>query len=208
MRTSYDLYKYENELKDKGYKYIGGTDEAGRGPLFGPVVAACCCLPEDFSLPGLTDSKQLTEKKRETYYAYLMDHSIYGVGIVGPEEIDKINIYEASRKAMMIAIKQVQKQVGLEYMLTDAMPLPDLDIPYMSIIKGDAKSISIAAASVIAKVTRDHILYEEDKKHPEYGFARHKGYPTKAHIEAINKYGLIEGYRKTYAPIKNMEGVK
>src|SRR5574344_2860116 len=208
MKTNYDLYSYENDLHNKGYKLIAGCDEAGRGPLFGPVVAACCVLPDNFILEGLTDSKQLTEKKREKYFNYLIENTIYGVGIVGPEEIDKINIYEASRKAMMIAIKQVQKQIGLEYMLTDAMPLPDLDIPYMSIIKGDAKSISIAAASVIAKVTRDHILYEEDKKHPEYGFARHKGYPTKAHIEAINKYGLIEGYRKTYAPIKNMEGVK
>lgn len=203
-----DLYMYENELKSKGYKYIGGCDEAGRGPLYGPVVAACCVLPDGFVLEGLNDSKQLTEKKREKFYPYLLENTIYGIGVVGPKEIDEINIYEASRKAMMIAIEEVRKKINLEYVLTDAMPLPNLDLPFQDIIKGDAKSISIAAASVIAKVTRDHMLLEEDKKHPEYGFAKHKGYPTKAHIEAINKYGLIDGYRLTYAPIKNMKGVK
>ena len=131
-----------------------------------------------------------------------MENTIYGVGIIGPEEIDQINIYEASRQAMIKAIKEVQKQVKLEYVLSDAMPI-DIDIPVMPIIKGDAKSMSIAAASVIAKVTRDRILYEVDQKHPEYGFKNHKGYPTKKHLEAINKYGLIDGYRKTYGPIMN-----
>lgn len=203
-----DLYKYENEYKSKGFKYIGGCDEAGRGPLYGPVVAACCVLPSDFVLEGLNDSKQLSPKKREMYYSYLIENTIYGIGIVGPKEIDEINIYEASRKAMMMAIEEVRKKVKLDIVLTDAMPLPDLDIPYQDIIKGDAKSITIAASSVIAKVTRDHMMDEIDKKYPQYGFARHKGYPTKAHIEAINKYGLIDGYRLTYAPIKNMEGVK
>lgn len=207
-KTSIDLYKYENELKKQGYKCIGGCDEAGRGPLYGPVVAACCVLPDSFYLEGLNDSKQLTEKKREQYYSYLIENTIYGIGIVGPKEIDEINIYEASRKAMLLAIEEVRKQINLEYVLTDAMPLPSLDIPYQDIIKGDAKSISIAASSVIAKVTRDHMLYEIDKQYPQYGFAKHKGYPTKAHIEAILKYGLIDGYRLTYAPIKNMEGVK
>ena len=207
IKEDVDLYKYENDLKSKGYNIIGGCDEAGRGPLYGPVVAACCVLPPDFILEGLNDSKQLTEKKREKYYSYLIENTIYGIGIVGPEEIDEINIYEASRKAMMLAIESVRKQVDLEYVLTDAMPLPSIDLPYQDIIKGDAKSISIAASSVIAKVTRDHMLYEIDKKYPEYGFARHKGYPTKAHIEAIKKYGLIDGYRHTYAPIKDMEGV-
>lgn len=197
-----DLWKYEKELYDKGINIIGGTDEAGRGPLFGPVVAACVVLPKDFELEGLNDSKKLSEKKRNTFYDYIIKNTIYGVGIVSPKEIDQINIYEASRKAMMIAIKEVQKQIPLEYVLSDAMPM-DINIPVMPIIKGDAKSFSIAAASVIAKVTRDRILYEEDEKHPEYGFKNHKGYPTKKHLEAINKYGLIEGYRKTYGPIKN-----
>lgn len=203
-----DLYKYEKELKKNGINVIGGCDEAGRGPLYGPVVAACCVLPDGFYLEGLNDSKKLSEKKREKFYDYLINNTIYGIGIVGPEEIDKINIYEASRKAMLIAIEEVRKQIDVEYILTDAMPLPSLDIPYKDIIKGDSKSFSIAAASIIAKVTRDHMLYEVDKKYPEYGFSKHKGYPTKAHIDAINKYGLIDGYRLTYAPIKNMKGVK
>ncbi len=205
MKTKYNLYAYENDLYSKGYNYIGGTDEAGRGPLYGPVVAACCVLPKDFKLDGLTDSKQLTEKKREEYIQYIKQHALaYGIGIVDSKEIDKINIYEASRKAMMIAILEVQKKLKLDYVLTDAMPLPDLDIPSLAIIKGDAKSISIAAASVIAKVTRDHMMLEIDKKYPQYGFASHKGYPTKKHLEALHTYGLIDGYRLTYGPVKEI----
>lgn len=200
--TKVDLWQYEKELLKKGINIIGGTDEAGRGPLYGPVVAACVVLPKDFKLDGLNDSKKLSEKKRNKFYDYLIENTIYGVGIVSPEEIDKINIYEASRKAMIKAIRQVQKQINLEYVLSDAMPI-DIDIPVMPIIKGDAKSISIAAASVIAKVTRDKILYDIDKKYPEYGFKNHKGYPTKKHLEAIEKYGLIDGYRKTYGPVQN-----
>ena len=178
-----------------------GTDEAGRGPLYGPVVAACVVLPKNFELEGLNDSKKLTEKKRNEYYNYLIENVTYGVGIISPKEIDEINIYEASRKAMKIAIDEVRKQIEVDYVLTDAMPI-DLDIPVKPIIKGDAKSITIAAASVLAKVTRDKMMYEIDEKHPEYGFKNHKGYPTKKHIEAINKYGLIDGYRKTYGPVK------
>lgn len=197
-----DLWQYEKGLYKQGINIIGGTDEAGRGPLYGPVVAACVVLPKDFKLEGLNDSKKLSEKKRNVFYDYIVENTVYGVGIVGPEEIDQINIYEASRQAMIKAIREVQKQIKLEYVLSDAMPI-DIDIPVMPIIKGDAKSMSIAAASVIAKVTRDRILYEVDKKHPEYGFKNHKGYPTKKHLEAINKYGLIDGYRKTYGPIMN-----
>ena len=197
-----DLWYYEKDLFKQGINIIGGTDEAGRGPLYGPVVAACVVLPKDFKLEGLNDSKKLSEKKRNLFYDYLIKNTIYGIGIISPEEIDKINIYEASRKAMIKAIREVQKQIKLEYVLSDAMPI-DIEIPTMPIIKGDAKSFSIAAASVIAKVTRDNILYEIDKKHPEYGFKNHKGYPTKKHFETIEKYGLIDGYRKTYAPIKN-----
>ncbi|MBR2840987.1 MAG: ribonuclease HII [Bacilli bacterium] len=196
-----DLWEYEKQLNKKGYNYIGGCDEAGRGPLYGPVVAACVCLPKDFKLDGLTDSKKLTEKKREQFYDILIDQVVYAIGIVSPEEIDEINIYEASRKAMKIAIEKVRKKIKLDYVITDAMPI-DLDIPVLPIIKGDSKSITIAASSVIAKVTRDRMLYEIDRKYPEYGFKNHKGYPTKKHIENINKYGLIKGYRKTYGPIK------
>lgn len=199
-----DLWQYEKDLYEQGYEYIGGTDEAGRGPLIGPVVAACCVLPKDFMLEGLTDSKKLSEKKREQFFPFIKEHALaYGIGIISPERIDEINIYQASREAMLIAIKEVREKINLEYVLSDAMPL-SLDIPSLPIIKGDAKSISIAAASVLAKVTRDHILEDLDQKYPEYGFKKHKGYPTKAHLEAIEKYGLIEGYRKTYGPIKKI----
>ncbi len=199
-----DLYAYEKKLYNEGYMSIAGTDEAGRGPLYGPVVAACCVLPKDFILEGLNDSKQLSEKKRNMYIDYIKENALaYGIGIVSAQEIDEINIYEASRKAMTLAINEVRKKLKVDYVLTDAMPL-NIDIPSLPIIKGDAKSITIAAASVIAKVTRDEMLYEVDKKYPQYGFAKHKGYPTKAHIEAINKYGLIKGYRKTYGPVKEI----
>ena len=199
-----DLREYENKLESEGYKYIGGTDEVGRGPLVGPVVAACCVLGKDFKLDGLTDSKKLTEKKRDLYAAYIKEHALaYGIGIVSPEEIDKINILEASRKAMMIAIAEVRKKIPVDYILSDAMKM-DLDIPVLPIIKGDAKSINIAAASVIAKVTRDAMMYELDKKYPEYGFAKHKGYPTKKHLEAISKYGIFDEYRLTYGPVKEI----
>ena len=197
-----DLWQYEKELYSIGINIIGGTDEAGRGPLYGPVVAAGVVLPKDFELEGLNDSKKLSEKKRNLFYDYIIENTIYGIGIIEAEEIDKINIYEASRKAMISAIKEVQKKIPLEYVLSDAMPI-DIDIPVIPIIKGDAKSMSIAAASVIAKVTRDRLLYKIDEIHPEYGFKNHKGYPTKKHLEAINKYGLIKGYRKTYGPVKN-----
>lgn len=202
-----DLYEYEKELYKKNIKYIGGVDEVGRGPLIGPVVAACVVLPKDFILEGLTDSKKLSEKKRDIFYEYIVNNALaYGVGVISPKRIDKINIYEATKEAMKDAIKQVQNQLPLEHVLIDAMPL-ELNIPSTSIIKGDAKSISIAAASVVAKVTRDKMMYELDKKYPMYGFASHKGYPTKKHIEAIHKYGLIDGYRMTYGPVKEVVNV-
>ncbi len=198
-----DLYKYEHELESLGITYIGGVDEVGRGPLIGPVVASCVVLPNDFVLEGLNDSKQLTEKKRDLFYSYIIEHALaYGIGIVSPKRIDEINIYQASKEAMLEAIKEVRSKIKLEHVLIDAMPLK-LDIPTTSIIKGDAKSISIAAASVVAKVTRDKMMYDLDKYYPMYGYGKHKGYPTKSHLEAINKYGLIEGYRKTYGPIRD-----
>ena len=199
-----DLWQYEKELFEQNINIIGGVDEVGRGPLIGPVVAACCVLPHDFVLEGLNDSKKLSEKKREKFYDYIIENCVaYGVGIISPEKIDEVNIYEATKLAMKDAIKQVKDKVNLEHVLIDAMPL-ELDIPTTSIIKGDAKSISIAAASVIAKVVRDRMMIELDKEYPMYGFAKHKGYPTKAHVEAINKYGLIDGYRKTYGPVKEV----
>lgn len=204
-----DLYAYEKELWEKGVSYVGGVDEVGRGPLIGPVVTACVVLPHDFVLEGLTDSKKLTEKKREQFYDYIMEHAVcVKIGMCSPERIDEINIYQASREAMIEAIEKVAKEIPLGHVLVDAMPM-DIDIDTTSIIKGDAKSITIAAASVIAKVTRDRMMIELDHKYPMYGFGKHKGYPTKQHLEAIEMYGLIEGYRKTYGPVKKiLEGGK
>ncbi len=201
---SMDLWKYEKELYQKGIVQIGGVDEVGRGPLIGPVVAACVVLPSDFVLEGLTDSKKLSEKKREEFYKYILDHALaIGIGMEDEKVIDKINIYRATQQAMKKAIEEVEKKIPLEHVLIDAMPL-DLKIPSTSIIKGDSKSISIAAASVVAKVTRDHMMIKLDQKYPMYGFKNHKGYPTKKHIEAMKNYGLIEGYRKSYGPVKEL----
>lgn len=195
-----DLKKYEKELYKEGYKYIAGTDEAGRGPLAGPVVAAAVILPEDFELEGLNDSKKLTAKKRDLYYDVIIKESLaYSVSIISPKKIDEINIYEASRLAMNTAIDDLS--VKPEYILSDAMPLNrDNSLP---IIHGDALSITIAAASVIAKVTRDRIMEELDVKYPEYGFAKHKGYGTKMHLEKMREHGILDIHRKSYKPVLN-----
>ena len=197
-----DLYSNEKRLWNLGYENIAGCDEAGRGPLFGPVGAASAILPHDFVLEGLNDSKKLSEKKREKYYPIIMEKALaVSVSIVEADEIDKINIYEASRQGMLRATNSLK--VRPDYIITDAMPLDGFtSVPHEAIIKGDAKSITIAAASVIAKVTRDRIMYEIDKVHPEYEFKKHKGYPTKKHLELIEKYGIIDGYRRTYGPVK------
>ena len=196
-----DLYTYEKELIDKGITLICGVDEVGRGPLVGPVVAAAVILPINYKLDGLTDSKKLSEKKRNYFYDIIKKDAIsIGIGIKDAKVIDDVNIYEATKLAMHDAINNLN--VTPEHILIDAMPL-DLTIPNTSIIKGDAKSLSIAAASVIAKVTRDRMMYELDKKYPMYNYKKNKGYPTKEHIEAINKYGIIDGYRKTFGPVKD-----
>ena len=194
-----DLYKYEKELYKKGLNYIGGVDEVGRGPLIGSVVAACVVLPKDFVLEGLTDSKKLSEKKRNLFYSIIMEKAVaVGIGMCSEKVIDDINIYEATKIAMKEAIKNTN--IKLDHVLIDAMPL-DIDVPTTSIIKGDAKSISIAAASVIAKVTRDRMMYELDKKYPMYDLAHNKGYGTKKHIEAIEKYGITKYHRLTFNPV-------
>ena len=198
---SSNLLKYERELYKNNITLIAGVDEAGRGPLVGPVVAAAVILPKNYTLEGLNDSKQLSEKKREQFYAILQKEAIsIGVGIISAKEIDEINILEASRKAMYMAIENLD--VKPEYILSDAMSLNDIDVPSRPIIHGDALSLSIAAASVIAKVTRDHIMYELDKKYPEYHYKKNKGYPTKEHLELIKKYGVTDEYRMTYKPVK------
>lgn len=194
-----DLYKYEKELYKNGCKYIGGVDEVGRGPLIGSVVAACVVLPFDFALEGLTDSKKLSEKKRDEFYKVICEKAIaIGIGIVDEKVIDEVNIYEATKIAMKKAI--CDTNIKLDHVLIDAMPL-DIDVPTTSIIKGDAKSISIAAASVIAKVTRDKMMYELDKIYPMYDLANNKGYGTKKHIEAIKKYGITKYHRLSFKPV-------
>ena len=198
-----DLLKYEKELYDKGITLIGGVDEVGRGPLVGPVVASCVILPKNYELPGLNDSKKLSEKKREQLYDIILRDAIsVGIGIVDAKKIDEINILEASRLAMKLAIDNMD--VKPEFVLSDAMKLNNIDIPYQDIIHGDALSLSIAAGSVIAKVTRDRMMYELDLKYPEYGFGKHKGYPTKAHIEKIKEFGVLENYRFTYKPVSDL----
>ena len=201
-----DLYQYERELYQKGAKLIGGVDEVGRGPLIGSVVAACVVLPEDFHLEGLTDSKKLSEKKRNLFYDIIQEQALaIGVGIIDEKKIDEVNIYEATKLAMKEAIQNTN--IKLDHVLIDAMPL-DISIPTTSIIKGDSKSISIAAASVIAKVTRDKMMYELDQKYPMYNLKHNKGYPTKKHLEAIQEYGITKYHRLSYGPVKEYQDKK
>ncbi len=200
--TNIDNQKYEKELYKKGVTLIAGVDEVGRGPLVGPVVAAAVILPKGYFLEGLTDSKKVSEKKRNQFYEIIKKDALsIGIGIVDPDIIDKINIYEASKLAMLKALKNLN--LTPEHVLIDAMKL-DLDILSTSIIKGDLLSISISAASIIAKVTRDEMMYELDERHPEYGFGKHKGYPTKSHIENVKKYGILPNYRFTFKPISDL----
>lgn len=199
MKEKIDNYKYELELWNKGINLIAGVDEVGRGPLIGPVVAAAVILPKDFVLEGLTDSKKLSEKKRESFYQIIKEKAIsIGVGIIDEKRIDEINIYEATKEAMIMAINNLNPKP--EHVLIDAMPL-DLTIPTTSIIKGDLLSISISAASVIAKVERDHMLYAIDKEYPMYDLKNNKGYGTKKHLEAIKKYGITKYHRLSYKPV-------
>ena len=196
---SRDNYFFERKLRSDGINFIAGVDEVGRGPLVGPVVAACVVLKEHFNLEGLTDSKKLSEKKREYFYDEIMRQALgVGVGIISEKVIDEVNIYEATKMAMKEAIKNCLCKI--EHVLIDAMKL-DIDIPTTSIIKGDLKSITISAASVIAKVTRDRMLDELDLKYPMYDFKNNKGYPTKKHLEAIKKYGIIDEHRKSFGPV-------
>lgn len=198
-----DNYMYERELREKGITFIAGVDEVGRGPLVGPVVAACVVLPEEFNLDGLTDSKKLSEKKRDFFFEEIKRQALgIGVGIIDEKKIDEVNIYEATKIAMKTAIDDCLKNCKIEHILIDAMPL-ELDIPTTSIIKGDLKSITISAASVIAKVTRDRMLDELDEKFPMYDFKKNKGYPTKKHLAAIEEYGILPEHRRSYGPVKN-----
>ena len=197
-----NLLEYETELYNKGITLIAGIDGVGRGPLCGPVVACACIMPVNYQLEGLNDSKKISEKKREKLYDILVKDAIaYGIGEVSPKRIDEINILEASKEAMRMAVNNLS--VKPEHLLIYAVSI-NTSIPETPIIKGDAKSMNIAAASIIAKVTRDRMMIELDKEYPEYGYKRHKGYPTKAHIEAVKKYGVKDFYRFTFSPISDL----
>lgn len=194
-----DLLFYEKKLYKQNINLIAGIDEVGRGPLAGPVVAAAVILPKNFYDKRINDSKKISEKKREELYEVIISNAIsVGFGVVSNERIDEINIYEATKEAMKQAINNLN--IEPEYLLIDAMKL-DTFIPSMSIIKGDASSQSIAAASIVAKVVRDKMMYELDKKYPLYDFKNNKGYGTKKHIDAINKYGVLPEHRKSFKPV-------
>lgn len=198
---------YLNGYKNKKISFIAGSDEAGRGPLCGPVVAGAVILPSTYFNNDINDSKKLSAKKREQLYIEITSNAIaYGIGIVPPSKIDEINIYNASRLAMELALAKLNHQVDL--ILTDYMPLKFNGVPVIPLVKGDAKARCIAAASILAKVTRDKIMEEYNKKYPEYEFDKHKGYPTKRHLEILKEKGIIKGfYRESYGPIKKFLGL-
>lgn len=197
------MLDYEQQYYSKDIKYIAGCDEAGRGCLLGPVVAGAVILPKDFQCELINDSKQLSEKQREEAYEIIKENAIsWAIGVVSAEEIDEINILNASRKAMQIALSKLDHSYDM--ILTDAVKMK-VDIPFEAIIHGDAKAMCIAAASIMAKVTRDHICYELDKQYPEYGIAKHKGYGTKFHLEKLRELGPVKGlYRYSYGPVKEL----
>lgn len=188
---------FEKEYRACGL--IAGIDEAGRGPLAGPVVAAAVILPEDAFLMYLDDSKKVTEKRREVLFDQIRETAVsYGIGMASPERIDEINILQATYEAMRSAVREVASSVRPDVLLNDAVTIPEVDIPQIPVIKGDAKCLCIAAASILAKVTRDRYMAEMDRLYPEYGFARHKGYGTKQHIEALKEYGPCPIHRRSF----------
>ena len=197
------LKEIENKMHKDGINYICGIDEAGRGPLAGPVVVAAVIMPEDSMIEGVNDSKKVSEKKRELLYEQIINEAIaYAVGIIDQKEIDEINILNATKKGLTTAVKGLS--VRPERIIVDALDKIDTDgIPYTSIIKGDAKCYSIAAASIIAKVTRDRIMREWSEIYPQYEFEKHKGYGTAAHIKAIREYGLTPLHRRSF--VKNIK---
>lgn len=195
---------YEEEGYLKGYQCIAGIDEAGRGPLAGPVVAAACILPRGLLIPQMNDSKQLTPKVRGRLFDLLLNEASiqYGVGVVEPVDIDRINIYQATVQAMLMAVQQLP--LLPDYVLVDGLSLPHPHLPCVKIIKGDQRSQSIAAASIIAKETRDRLMSDYHVQWPQYGFNQHKGYGTKNHLKAILEYGPCTIHRRSFEPIKSM----
>lgn len=203
MRSAQDnnIWRFEEDLRSKGHVLIAGIDEAGRGPLAGPVVSAAVILPENFEAQGITDSKKLTPKKRDHLFEYIMEKALHvGIGISDHTEIDATNILRASLFSMLKSVKNLG--ASPDFLLIDGIFKIDSGIPQLPIKKGDSLSISIASASIIAKVTRDRLMDEYDSIYPEFGFKAHKGYPTAAHREAIAKHGVSPIHRKTFKGVK------
>lgn len=199
-----NLYIYENDAIRHGYQFVVGIDEVGRGPMAGPLVAAAVILPPGLEIAGINDSKKLSAKKRQELYQEIKAKAIeVAITFVDVDEVDNLNVYQASKKAMLMCLQKLKHQV--DFVLTDAMPL-DISTPCLSIIKGDSKSASIAAASIIAKVERDNYMILIDEKYPQYGFKKHKGYVTKYHLDAIRKYGICDIHRKSFAPVREVIG--
>ena len=200
MNDQINLYDLEEKLYDEGFHLICGVDEAGRGPLAGPLVVAACILPPFLRIEGINDSKQLSAKKRKELYKVIVKNALaYKIVFVTEEDVDSLNIYQATKKGMLMAIAGLKHKP--DYALIDAMPLGELEIPHNSIIHGDARCASVAAASILAKVTRDEYMEKMDIKYPNYGFKKHKGYGTKAHMQALEKYGPCKIHRKSFAPV-------
>lgn len=200
------LYAYEYAARDEGARMVAGVDEAGRGPLAGPVVTAAVILPFGLFLPGLNDSKKVSAKKRELLYDEIMEKVVaVHVSIVDAATIDRVNIYQATMNGMYEAILSLEPKP--DKVLIDAVELAKLPMPSLSIIKGDAKSVSIAAASILAKVTRDRLMMQYDAEYPQYGFAQHKGYGTAQHIAALRKYGPCPIHRRSFEPVRSMAGL-
>ncbi|MGT2843763.1 ribonuclease HII [Streptococcus hongkongensis] len=202
-----NMLRYEKALYAQGYQAIAGIDEVGRGPLAGPVVAACVILPKNCKITGLNDSKKIPKSKHETIYNQVVEQALaIGIGLMTNEVIDEVNIYQATKLAMQAAINNLQGQGEVlkpDFLLIDAMQL-DNSIPQKSIIKGDANSLSIAAASIVAKVTRDRLMADYDKAYPGYDFAKNAGYGTKTHLEGLRNLGVTEIHRQTFEPVKSM----
>lgn len=191
---------HEQRLRGEGYRVIAGVDEAGRGPLAGPVVAAAVVLPSDPEDLPVADSKLLTSKEREGLYAVIISCARVGVGIVEAHTIDRLNILRATHRAMADALSALSPLP--DHALVDGLPVKGLPVPHTALVKGDRLCLSIAAASIVAKVTRDRLLLELDRQYPQYGFARHKGYPTPEHLELLRVYGACPAHRQTFAPVR------
>jgi len=201
MMTDNDMWAYEKEARKNGYNSVAGIDEAGRGPLAGPVVAASVILPDTFSVSGIDDSKKISPGKREALFDEIHRHAVaVGVGMVGPEEIDRINILQASLLAMAISVQNLDSEP--DFLMIDGTFPISFDLPQKAVPKGDSLSISIAAASIVAKVTRDRLMEKYAEKYPEFEFSKHKGYPTKAHRQAIAKHGVCPIHRQSFKGVK------